>query len=951
MIIRRTLTETNSLNRAELKRSKLILQYTILFALMTAGLFAVLALFNKSLMEYNDGYRQGYFLTAELRHFLKSLFSGQGFPLWSWSKGLGMSTDWPTDPLNVIAALFPPRFTELGFSIAAALRLYFGGLTFLIFTKENRLGDFQSLFGAILYTYSSWFIGITFTQNSFVVGAYMIPLLALGVDYIYRDRTPALFICSVAYYLMRDAYAAYMAAIVIILYLALRYFHYNDKFSPVDYCKSLVRFVIYGLVGILISSITLLQTVLSIMRASTENSKAGGLDIFYNADFYLGLGKSLVSTGITDGYTYLGFPILVLLIFPIAIKRFNIKNTSLVMSILLLIMMMFPFFSSMFNGFNYPSARWYFAIIFFVSWAATECLDIELLTQKGNLILMGSALVVLVIWTLGFYGIGLISMSMRSLAFVLMSLAGGFAIILVLGCWPKHKAFRRRQLALICISSLTIIACWSLNIYVNIDKFIGNGEVYNMLSKSTQRVSPKLDSSEIESNEDKSSDSVNSFYRTDQVDWINLNKDMGYPVNENLWWQSKSIYQYDSMISSKQLEFNRLVGNNYGYSTRVYSLSNGNRMGLDFLYGVKYFLGDDTKNDRTGSDQYAGYGFKSVGNIDGVNIFENKYDTGLGFGYDAVIKESEFEKLGRLEREEALLQAAVLPDETVDSLTKADASTSESPQVLGAEDIDLDVIDLDRHIKISDPTVEETKRFETPGCNTGDVKQRSFAFASDGENTAITIDLQEITDSQLVVSFDNLRNTKGKAFSIYCSNDRLTQTAKTYSSNQAIANVTDFDLNMGYYDSFDGTLEITLPYAADYECDGLHVYAMSAHNYDKYARARMAYNFDVDKYDDDCVTGHVNMPKAGILYLSIPQYENWNIYVDGTKQEKLEDVNIAFMGVQVDSGNHQIELRYEDRAIIYGLILSLVGLCMLITICVLRRRGSLKNMPKNIRIK
>ncbi len=862
----------NNLNHLKMNTSKAILQYTVLFVIMTAGIFSVLIFLNKALMEFNDGYKQGYFLINELKQQLSSLLSGQGFPLWSWSKGPGMPTDLPADPLNAIAASFPAGLTELGFSMATILRLYLGGLAFLIFNREMHMDDFQCLTGAILYTFSTWFINTALIQNSFLVGADLVPILILSIDYIYRGRSPLLFICAVAYYLMRDSYAAYMAAIVIIIYILLRYFAYNDRFIFKDYMKKIGAFIGYGLIGILISSFYLFQTVISITGASTVNAKSV-TNILYDTRFYIELGKNIVSTGMTSGYTFLGLPILILLLLPVALRKISLKNTSALMTAILLGMMLFPFFSSMFNGFNYSSGRWYFLIMFFATWTATESLDIEFLKKKRNVILMCSGLAVLTVWTLGFQLLGLIGLSLRSIAFILMNLMAAVVIIVIINIKPDRSALHLRRVAVICISGITLISCWSLNFYLNQDYLVENGEVCDQLSKSTQRVSAKIDD--------------DGFYRTDQVDWINLHKDMAMPANENLWWKSKSIYQYDSMLSGRQLEFNRLLGNNYGYYMRVFTISNDNRMGLDFLYGVKYFLGNDNTNKVYGSDEYAGYGFSSWDTLDGVNVFRNKYDAGLGFAYDSYIRESEFMKLSIPEREQALLQAAVVPDSQ---------EQGSGVRELTANQIETDVKDV----------VYELTETDTPGV--------------------FTLHVENVENSQLLVSLENLEHPGSPSFYVRCSNNKISEIAKSASTNQSIPGITEFTMNMGYHDSFSGDLTLKLPADGKYSYDKLHVWAMSTDNYDKYASLRQAGKYNIDSYDNSQVNGSVNMKSDGIVYFSIPQYANWDVYVDGEKAEKIKNLNIAFMGVEVPSGYHDVQLKYHNPYLLPGLLLSLAGL-------------------------
>ena len=901
------------LNEKKLTFSKLALYYSVLFVIFALGIFSVFIIFGKSFIQTGDGFKQGYFWTAEIKHLLSSVLSGNGIPQWNWSRGLGMQYLYRLDPFNLFASLFPLKYLEIGITISLVLKLYFGGLAYLLFAWEQKMSNYQCVLGSLLYIFSTWFINITMTQSSFIFISFMIPLLMLGIDRIYRGRSPVLFIVAVAYFLIRDTYLAYMAAIVAVIFMLLRYFAYNDRFDIKNYFVNLGRFIFYGLLGAMISAAFFMQFVLATFRASTESPYSGALELLANPSFFTDLGKMLTTYGLTKGYTFIGLPILALLLLPLALKKISLKNTSVLMTVILLVMMFFPFFGRMFNGFSYSTGRWYVMIVFFASWATMEVLDLKVLQNRKNLIIMAVWLAVIAAGTLGFDAVGLTGLSLRGKAFIILDLMAGAALIFVISAFRKKPfTILHRQIATICISGLVLIVAWSMSFYLYQDKFINNGDVADRLSNSNQRVSGKL--------------ADDGFYRTDQVDWINVHKDLQMPANENLWWQANSIYVYDSFTSSKQLDFNKYVGNNYGYIMRVYILSNDNRMGLDFLQGVKYFLGSDTKTSPAdvdikdnylgktlNADNYHGYGFSYAGKVDGVSIFKNKYDSGLGFAYDKYISESEYLKLSRAEREQALLQAVVIPDDECASI--------KGVEKIKAKDVDTDVSDIG--YKIAD----------TDGITIKDGK-----LTASKDNSSITLKLDNVKDSQLLVSFDNLVSLDGSTFSLYCNDNKFQKVIRTCHSNQCIPGVVDFDINMGYYKNYDGTIKLTISHAGEYTFDRFYISAMKVSNYDKYAKERIAMKYNISKYDSSHVSGTVSAARDSILYLSIPQYTNWDVYVDGVKTDKIENANIAYLGVMVPKGEHSVVLKYSNSTLKYGIVASVIGLIITIIIGIYFRK-------------
>lgn len=871
--------------------------YSLVFVVVSIGIFAMFILLDRTFVQFGDAYRQGYFWIAEIKHNLESFFGGDGYPAWSWSRGTGLEVGYLTDPFNLIAALFPWAHLELGYTLALVARMYLAGLAFIAFGREVRMSHFSCLMGGIFYAFSTWTVNIALMQARFVMIIVLLPILILSIDRIYKGKSPLLFMVTVGYYIIENSYLAFMAGLMAVVYIFLRYFAYSEgSFRIRDYAAKIGMFMVYGLTGVLMSSIMLIQRFVRVGAASTESS-GQGIDLLYGESFYLDLGKHIISEGLTDGYSYVGIPILAIMLLAVAFRKISVKNTPVIMTLIMFGMMLFPFFSSMFNGFSYNSGRWYYMIPFFAIWAAVE--NLNRLKERGNRIAMAIGLGVIAIATLGFAAAGLVDLDINSAAFIAVNVAGGLVLLIII-CKVRSTP-RRRQLLTIGVTCITLVVAWNGSLYGNMGKFVHDGDMYKQLAKSTQRVSASIDDDD--------------FYRTDQVYWINVDKEMKMPANENLWWQSKSIYMYDSKLPAALLDFNKLVGNSYGYSKRVYMLSNDNRAGLDYLYGVRYFLGDDTTNGRTGADEYADYGFEHEETIDGVHVFRNKYDAGLGFAYDKCISRSEFEKLTPLQREQALLQAVVIPDEFMKDV---------DIESVTVDDIETDVTDV---------------KYEVTG--TDGVAIDGGRITASKEDASFTIRVNDAPAGQLIVSFDNLirgSDETSRSFKLKCENERLSESADNEQTNQSIYNVRDYNLNMGYYDGYSGEIRVTLSEAGEYSFDDIRISSMNMDIYDKYAGERSQELYRVEEYDDSSVKGTVDLQEKGIVFFSIASCGNWDVYVDGSKADKIVGTNVAFMGVEADRGHHEIELRYNNSLAVKGMITSLAGLVIGLAIALIHRR-------------
>ena len=893
-----------------------MITYTILFAVLMAGIFALFIYQGRSFVNSSDAYDQGYFWTAEMGNNLRSLFGGDGYPLWSWDRGTGLDTKLPIEPFMILASFFPAGKIELGYTIAIILRLYFAGFAFILFCWEIALDNFKALFGALCYVSCSFTINVALVQGQFIDMFILFPLLVMAADRIYKGKSAVPFMLIVGITVGINYYLAYMAAIGIVIYIVFRYFHYHE-FSAKEYFAYLGRFIVYGIAGILMSAIFVYVTIVTLSGASTGSRPA--LEMLYDTAHYYKSITNLLSEGYTFGYKYIGVPILALLAIPAFKGKPSIKATHVIMSVIMCLMALSPFFGSMFNAFSYETKRWYFMLIFFLVWTAAEHMDLDELAKGKNVIIMLFWWAVLTFTTLGFAYLDITgNMSKRHLAFVGGNLAAGLVMILFIWIAGKLKASLRLRQSLIIIAVIgTLALVWNASFYGHIDKkFFKFGEINRQLEASTQRAGSLIED--------------DGFYRIDMVDWINTHLKADQPVNENLWWGNDTIYIYDSKLPSRLSEFNRLVGNNMGYSKRVYMQSNGQRMGLDFLYGVKYFLGDDVKNDRLGADAYAGYAFDYYDDLDGVKVFKSRYDSSLGFLYDKFMTETEFGKLSRLEREQALMQALVVPDEEA-------ADLDETKQVTAA-DIETDVRDVPYKI-----IAHENITMDGNTLIVGEDDASILLFAEPAENC------------QLVVSYDNLRrvNDAGENignFKLKCRKDGKQAEASNQKNNQTIPDIVDYDLNLGYYDQCSGRISIKFSKAGIYEFDKLYVSAMSTELFDKYAAERCESAYKVTDRSSTLVTGTLDAKDDGWLFLSIPVNTNWNVYIDDGQVAEIHNANIAFFATPVTKGTHTVELRYDHHNRNIALAVSGAGLVLMIACGIVdrkrRKKQDLKQDPE-----
>ena len=82
---------------------------------------------------------------------------------------------------------------------------------------------------------------------------------------------------------------------------------------------------------------------------------------------------------------------------------------------------------------------------------------------------------------------------------------------------------------------------------------------------------------------------------------------------------------------------------------------------------------------------------------------------------------------------------------------------------------------------------------------------------------------------------------------------------------------------------------------------------------------------NVTKFENTRIDGTIDCKQPGLMYTSIPQSnDNWHIFVDG-EEAPITLIGDTMIGVMLTEGQHQISIRYENRALRNGAIIS--GVC------------------------
>jgi uncharacterized membrane protein YfhO len=156
--------------------------------------------------------------------------------------------------------------------------------------------------------------------------------------------------------------------------------------------------------------------------------------------------------------------------------------------------------------------------------------------------------------------------------------------------------------------------------------------------------------------------------------------------------------------------------------------------------------------------------------------------------------------------------------------------------------------------------------------------------------------------------------------------------------NRGFSDIKDLTVNMGW--SKDAADEITVTFTPNgphpddvrFIYDDIKLWSVPLEEYDARAEVLSSRRLKTESFAGDYYRGSVTCDQDSLLYLSVPDDKGWEIFVDGRKAKKRNEVDIAFTGVDLTKGKHTIELKYHTHGLWQGCVVTLAGFILLIII-------------------
>ena len=262
-------------------RQNVYFKYTLLFIIVAFFTFFWFIVYGKTFINGDDAFAQHYPFLVKFKRFLSDIIDGNGVSLWTWDTALGSDTIGNfafvfCDPFAFIGALFSEKYMDLGYTVSVILRLYAAGLAMMSFLRYKKKASWQCLVGGIAYAFSAWAVMTSVRHGFFLNPLVFFPLLIMGVDKIDNEKKPLIFVISIVLSLITSFYFAYMSALLVIVYIVIKYFiESENRKSFQDFLKRFFKFVFYAVIALLISAPIFIPVFYSLIYAN----KSSGVDI------------------------------------------------------------------------------------------------------------------------------------------------------------------------------------------------------------------------------------------------------------------------------------------------------------------------------------------------------------------------------------------------------------------------------------------------------------------------------------------------------------------------------------------------------------------------------------------------------------------------------------------------------------------------------------------------
>lgn len=746
-------------------------------------------------------------------------------------------------PFNLLVIFFSKSEIPLFFNIVVLLKWSMAATTFAIFVIKRFENKVSYLFVTI-FSISYAFMQYNISQASNLMwldGVYMLPLIALGVYYAVNKNDIKLLSISVGLTIIFNWYVGAMNCLfsVILLIFELLCKDQDKNLNKIkDFGKSIVNYAFGMLIGIMLSAIIFLPTVIA-LKSGTRGTLDLGLFSLKLLGNPLNILKSYTFGTISslgNSALYSGSLALIMgLLIPFYATKLREKLAYvflLIVSVLILYWNPVYVIFSLFKQVDSYAYRCSYLVCFVLLFCATATSKKLIQADKHllNVIFFG-VVISAVVYCLNY---PLNGTNVRAIKLTVISM---LILSFLLVTYIKFKKLRM-------IFGITVLLFSTGEVAFNIYQL--SSSIYKLADGDSFSKYEKDQEKQIE--EIKNSDTAT--YRISQL--LNRGQSVGgltANYNESLAFNYFSIAGYSS---SPEIETMKLL-NNLGYRSEQDRITvvNTSVLSADSLLGVKYILANNQIGDLEKVNEF--------GKINNKYVYKNQYTLPMAFAWNYKDTNS------------------------IEDYNTFDYQNELYSKILGEK------------VKLYTP-VEYTSK------NVGNGLEYTLRLPSGHYMFYGNIPWQRwINNCQLIFSDNSSIHYAGwlsqGVFNIPTSNNAVSTTVTMKADDSLMIQSPQFyALNLD-----------VLQYIHD------KITSKSA-------------KLDIE---DTKITATIKNPKNDSLFISIPYNKNWNVTING-KDVSVAKVANSLMSIPLEKGKNEVVLTYNNKTIIWGLVVTIVGILLLI---------------------
>ncbi|TKC16978.1 YfhO family protein [Robertmurraya kyonggiensis] len=811
------------------------------------------------------------------KYFLYELFRDGSF-FWSWSYGLGGDI---FGQFNYYYSMSPFFWLTLLFDIdnlidiagwnykLSLIKHFIAMLSMYVLLRYLKCSSTSSLVSALIYG-GNFLFAFNSLQFDFMMEPFIwLPLLVLSFEIFVEKGKWWPFILMVALIVASNFYYGFISSVYIISYAIYKYFDKEGSRSVKDFLKYGFKCAYVYLLGLGIASFAFLPAIYQFLKTDRLQKEyivplVFEWEHYRDSLFYLFFPyRSVVKATYSVGLSLLVF---ILILIGISLRKKNLIPKKIFLGTYLVFFFV-PFIYSFFNGLSAMQPRWLYLLSFTVCFVSPFFFDeaVKRENKKLGLIIIGSSFLVVYTWWLGrekikelmvndYVNLGLGILSILLFIFYIRTRKWIWSVLLV----------------------ISIMITGAVQHYIYYDLALGDAKIQKDANR-TYLSNISFDNEEAKNIIQEIQKRDAGFYR---VIWDHPNVEFNTPM----YYQFNGNSAYQSLISSNVHQFFKEKYNILQFDSMSLFKEYDNRIYLETATANKYYI---TKK----APEHIPYGYEKLWETKNWEVYLNKNYLPIGFVYDKWVTIEDFQKLNTAEKDQLLLQAAVIKDQDVEIGERAE-TTQLNTQLLfqGLKDVKL------KHINRN---------------------ENNIIRVLDSELSEIQIPIDTPEDfGELLVEIA-IENTEGNNFNLTLNDKTLNKRPNSLPWSYPKSN---FIINTGW-ENKENLLRIGLT-EGEYRLKDIKVYFNSYQALEEKVDTLKSKSIKGIEYDNQSLSGHIEVEKEGIFFLSVPYSSGWKIKLNG-EEVKFYEVNHAFIGFPLEQGEYMLEMEYRSPYFKEGLIITI----------------------------